>query len=221
MPNQPPLAASTTGSVERSNESALRPRVQPAIIGRTGRRGALAGNVAPDPTRHDPIGEAVQRLEAALARRADFGHSTSRSVTTVVDGLRCRTEEGPWRIETDLPAVLGGGDAASTPSVLARAALGSCMAMMYVLRAARHGVELTSVTVQIETDSEIAGMLVCGTPSPAGFREIRCHVEVESPADEASVRRILDEADSLSPVLDMFGRANAVRRTTSIRPVGS
>jgi uncharacterized OsmC-like protein len=156
-----------------------------------------------------------------LDRRAAFGHHTATSVTTVVDGLRCETEEGPWRIETDLPPALGGDGSAPTPSALARAALGSCVAMMYVLRAARHGVRLTSVTVEVEADSEIAGMLACGTPSPPGFREIRCHVDVESPADEASVRRILDEADSLSPMLDLFGRENPVRRTTSIRPVRS
>jgi uncharacterized OsmC-like protein len=155
-----------------------------------------------------------------LARRGDFGHHTATTVTTVVDGVRCRTDEGPWSIETDLPAALGGEGAAPSPSVLARAALSSCLATGYVLRAARHGVELTSVTVHVEADSEIAGMLVCGAPEPAGFREIRCHVEVESPADEACVRRILDESDSLSPLLDLFVRANPVRRTTSIRPAG-
>jgi uncharacterized OsmC-like protein len=184
------------------------------VLGRTIERDAAGTHPA-------RIAGALQRLERMLERRADFGHHTATTVTTVVDGVRCRTEEGPWRIETDLPPALGGDGAAPTPSALARAALGSCMAMMYVLRAARHGVELTSVTVRVEADSEIAGMLVCGTPSPAGFRAIRCHVEVESPADEASVRRVLDEADSLSPMLDLFGRENPVRRTTSVRPVGS
>jgi uncharacterized OsmC-like protein len=92
--------------------------------------------------------------------------------------------------------------------------------MGYVMRAARHGVELTSVRVTVEADSEVAGMLICGAEAPAGYREIRWHVEAESPADEASVRRILDEADSLSPILDLVGRANAVSRTTAIQPVG-
>ena len=167
--------------------------------------------------RQAQIGDAVRRLESAVERRAGFGHSTTVSVTTVVDGLRSRTEEGSWCLETDLPRGLGGTDAAPTPSVLARAALGSCMAMGYVLRAARQGVELTSVSVSVETDSELAGMLICGAEAPAGFREIRCHVEVESAADHDGVRKILDEADELSPILDLVGRANPVTRTTCIR----
>ena len=46
-------------------------------------------------------------------------------MTTLTDGLRCTTEEGPWRIDADLPDRLGGDATAPTPSVLLRAALGS------------------------------------------------------------------------------------------------
>ena len=98
-----------------------------------------------------------------------------------------------------------------------RAALGSCLAMMYQLRAARHGVELTSIRVLVETDSEIAGMLLCDTASPPGYTGIRYHVEIESRAADADVLRIIDEGDALSPLLDVFARVNAVQRTTSIR----
>lgn len=164
-----------------------------------------------------PIGDAVRRLEAAAARREGFGHATDTSVTTVVDGLRCVAEERSWRLETDLGPSLGGSGAAPTPSVLARAALGSCLAMGYVLRAARHGVELTSIEVTVETDSEVAGMLVTDSDSPAGYTAVRCHVEVASPADEHLVEEILDEGDLLSPMMDLFGRANPVTRTTTIR----
>ena len=54
--------------------------------------------------------------------------------------------------------------------------------MCYQLRAAEHGVELTSVRVTVETDSELRGMLQCDAAAPPGFTEIRYHVEVESPA---------------------------------------
>ena len=163
------------------------------------------------------IAGAIERLESAVERRPGFGAGTSRSVTTSTDGVRCSTEEGPWRTDTDLPCALGGNGAAPTPSVLLRAALGSCMAMSYALRAARHGVELTSVCVTVEADSEIAGMLSAEAAAPAGFTEIRYHVEIESPAPNDDVLRIVDEGDQLSPLLDVFARANTMRRTTSIR----
>jgi uncharacterized OsmC-like protein len=91
------------------------------------------------------------------------------------------------------------------------------MAMSYRLRAAKHGIELTSIRVTVEADSEIAGMLSCDATAPPGFTEIRYHVEIESSATPAEVTRVVDEGDRLSPLLDVFTQANTVRRTTSIR----
>ena len=166
----------------------------------------------------DDIGRAVERLEAAVVGRPGFGVGTSHSVTTLREGLRCTTVEGEWSTDADLRPAIGGGGSAPTPNVLMRAALGSCMAMTYRLRAARHGVELTSVRVSVEADSELAGMLLCDAAAPPGYTEVRYHVEVDSPDDPARVLAILDEGDRLSPLLDVFSRANTMRRTTEIRP---
>jgi SAM-dependent methyltransferase len=74
------------------------------------------------------IHDAIVRLEAGLERRPDLGRRRDRSVSTVTSGVRCITREGHWTIDTDLPGGLGGHAAAPTPSVLVRAALGSCLA---------------------------------------------------------------------------------------------
>ena len=110
---------------------------------------------------------AASASNGTLARRSDFGHYTASSVTTLVDGLRCSTEAGGWTIASDLRPALGGEGSAPTPTVLVSAALGACLAMGYRLRAAEHGVELTSVRVTVETDSELRGMLAvrCGGPA--------------------------------------------------------
>ena len=168
--------------------------------------------------RLDDIGRAVERLEAAVVGRPGFGVGTSHSVTTLGEGLQCSTVEGAWTIESDLLPALGGGGSAPTPNMLLRAALGSCMAMTYRLRAARRGVELTSVRVSVEADSALAGMLLCDAAAPPGYTEVRYHVEVESPDDPARVLAILDEGDRLSPLLDVFSRVVTTRRTTEIRP---
>lgn len=166
------------------------------------------------------IGQAIDRLESAVARRPGFGVGTSRSVTVLGGELCCCTEEGGWRIESDLQESLGGDASAPTPGVLLRAALGSCMAMSYQLRAAKRGVALTSIRVTVETDSEIAGMLFCDAAVPPGYTAIRFHVDVDSPAPRDDVVAVLDEGDRLSPLLDALSRANAVERSTSIRQVG-
>lgn len=165
----------------------------------------------------ETIRAALHRLDDAVARRRGFGVVTSRSVTTAHDGLRCVTREGEWSIETDLPAALGGTASAPPPGVLVRAALGACMAMSYRLEAARRGVELAAVTVTVESDSNLAGMLSCASGVPPGYIEVRYHVEIDAGVSDDEIFRIVDEADRLSPILDVFVRANAVTRTLSIR----
>jgi uncharacterized OsmC-like protein len=162
------------------------------------------------------IAGAIERLEHAVDRRPGFGVGTSVSVTTITDGLRCVTQERDFCTRSDLSRTLGGDGSAPTPGALVRAALGSCMAMSYRLRAAKHGIEIRSIRVTIEADSELAGMLSCNASAPPGYTEIRYHVDIESPAPADDVMRVVDEGDRLSPLLDVFTRANATRRSTTI-----
>lgn len=166
------------------------------------------------------IAGSIARLEALLGSRPNFGRTTNSSTTTSSDDLRCSSEEGTWNHITDLGAALGGGESAPTPGVLARAALGSCLAMGYRLRAAMHGVELNSIRITVETDSDLRGLLCLDADVPAGFTEVRYHVEIETSASVAALQRVIDEGDRQSPLLDAFARANTIRRTVSIGTVG-
>ncbi len=161
------------------------------------------------------LGRALFRLERAIQRKPGFGRSTSVSRTTLVDGLRCESTEGDHVVGTDLGPALGGHDTGPNPSALLRAALGSCLTMGYRLRAARHGVPINGIRVEVETDSELDGMLDPDSPSPPGFIDIRYRVVIDSPAPADVVDRLMDEADRLSPLLDAVTRANRVTRVPS------
>ena len=137
------LTARTTSgrlSVDRPNE----------LLDRRPRRSSAVNTIA----------NAIERLETAVEPAEPTSASApadrSRRSTT---GCAARPRKGRGSRRRP-PAALGGTGAAPTPGVLLRAALGSCMAMSYRLRAAKHGVELTSVRVTVEADSELAGMLL-------------------------------------------------------------
>ena len=89
--------------------------------------------------------------------------------------------------------------------------------MSYQMRAARLGVDLTSVTVEIEADFDVVGMLSIASTSRPGYSEIRYQVTVESSSPEADIHRLLDEADSLSPYRDVFSAQTPMTRTVSIQ----
>jgi uncharacterized OsmC-like protein len=129
--------------------------------------------------------------------------------------LTCAIEEGPWTLPADMPVQLGGGGSAPTPGVYGRAALGSCLAVGYMLYAAKHRVPFAAIEVEIQTDYDDAGLLGVGDAAP-DYHEVRYTVSVESAAPDADVRRVLDEAERHSPYLHVFTRPQACRRIVHV-----
>ena len=162
------------------------------------------------------IRRAYERCVKALSLWPSLGRATAVSRTRVRDGLVCDIEDGPWKLTADFPARLGGSDTAPNPGVFGRAALGSCLAIGYMLRAAKYGVPIDALEVEVEADYD-TGALVGTSGAAPGYGEIRYAVIVESTAAEADVRRVLDEADAHSPYLHIFSEPQACRRTVRIR----
>ena len=105
----------------------------------------------------DGIRAACERTASALTARPAIGQKTFVTRVLVHDGLTCDIEEGPWHLTADLPRQLGGQAAGPTPGTFGRAALGSCLAICYVMWAARLGVPLTNVAVEVHADAIGAG----------------------------------------------------------------
>jgi uncharacterized OsmC-like protein len=158
---------------------------------------------------------AFERSVKALTLRPSRGRSTRLSRTRLRQGLSCEVEEGPWKLVTDMPKAAGGGGTAPTPGVFGRAALGSCLAVCYMMYAAKLGVPIDVIEVEIEADYDDGALFGVGD-SPAGYFEVRYAVTVQSPASEQDVLRVLDEGDAHSPYLDVFRRAQPCRRTVRV-----
>jgi len=163
----------------------------------------------------DAIRRAFERCAKALSLRPSLGRSTAASRTRVREGLVCDIEDGPWKLTADFSAKLGGGETAPNPGTYGRAALGSCLAIGYMIRAAKYGVPIAALEVEVQADYD-TGALLGTSPAPPGYREVRYAVTVESPASDAEVRRVLDEADAHSPYLHIFMRPQACRRSVRI-----
>jgi uncharacterized OsmC-like protein len=161
------------------------------------------------------IREIAERNVRILALKPERGHLTGVTKARIEDGLRCVIEEGPWRLSADLPAKAGGDGTAPTPGMLGRGALASCLAMGITLWAARRGVPVDAVEVEVQADFDARGELgMDGVP--AGYQEVRHVVSVDSPAPEETVLEVIEIAERHSPYLDVFGRAQSLRRILRI-----
>jgi len=159
--------------------------------------------------------QALERNIRAVERMPSVGRKTAVSKTRIVDGVHCETEEGRWKVVSDLHEKSGGRGAGPDPGVLGRAALGSCLAMGYVLWAAKLEVPVSNVEVEIEADFDARGQYGVAQ-LPAGYLEVRYTVSIESAAPEADLLRVIDKADACSAYHDVFSRAQKLVRTVRI-----
>lgn len=153
------------------------------------------------------IGEAVRSAAAYLASHPEQGRSTDGSARAVIEGLRC-TVVGPDGavVTTDMPGSVGGAGSAPTPGWFMRAALASCDATVIAMRAASEGVELDTLEVLVESESDDRGLLGVDD-APAGPLEVRVTVQIGAPGvDPDRLRDIVAWSEQHSPVGDALER---------------
>ena len=164
----------------------------------------------------EKIKSAFIRVSGALSQRPAFGLGTGISKTSIKDGLTCEIREGNWTLTADMPEQAGGNAAGPTPGVFGRAALGSCLAIGYMMRAAAMDISITGLEVEIQADYDDGALFGTAQGVHPGYLEIRYSVIVDSDAPEEAIMQMLDEADRHSPYLDVFRRAQSCRREVTI-----
>ena len=164
----------------------------------------------------EKIKTAFERNAKAIAHSRSLGRKTGTSKTMVRDGLTCDVQEGDWKFSVDMPGSVGGNGTAPSPGVYGRAALGSCLAICYMMYAAKLGVVINSLEVEVQADFDHAVLFDVTDEIPAGYLEVRYTITVESDAPEKDILKVLDEGDVHSPYLDIFARGQKCVRNVQI-----
>jgi uncharacterized OsmC-like protein len=164
----------------------------------------------------EALREVLERNARAVALRPSVGLKTGRTKVRLKAGLECEVEDGPWKLTVGVGPASGGSNAGPSPGTLGRGALGSCLAIGYAMWAARLGVPIDSLEVEVEADYDVRGELGVSDDVPPGYTQVRYIVTVASRAPEDDVRRVIDTGDKYSPYFDVFARANDVRRELRI-----
>ena len=155
---------------------------------------------------NEKIKTSIERVKKTLMQRPSFGFGTGISKAKITNGLTCEIREGNWKFTADMPEQVGGNAAGPVPGVFGRAALGSCLAIGYMMRAAELNVPINSLEVEVQADYDDGALFGTSLNVPPGYLEVRYSVTVDSEATEEEVMRVLDEADKSSPYLDVFSR---------------
>ncbi len=163
------------------------------------------------------IKESIEGAVEYLTDHPDEARSTDSVATAVLDeGLRFRVSgPGGEAVTTDMPSAVGGGGGTS-PGWLFRAAVASCAASLVAMEAARDGIALGSLSVEVDGESDDRGILGMDSDTPAGPLSLAIRVSAmadgaDPAALEAAIRRGVDRC----PVVDAVRRAVDVRLEVS------
>jgi len=109
-------------------------------------------------------------------------------------------------ITIDEPPELGGQDSGANPVELVLGALGTCQEIMYAAYASVMDIELTAVRVNARGYLNLKGLFGLDESVPAGYSRITFETEIESPADDESLRKLIETVESHCPVMDILTR---------------
>jgi uncharacterized OsmC-like protein len=152
-----------------------------------------------------------------VTARPSVGHGTAVTTVTLNPGLACDVVDGPWRFSVGMTEKYGGSNNAPNPGVYGRAALGSCLAIGYGMWAARLGIPIRSLTVEVRARYDARGELGIDDTIRPGYTNMAYVVTVDSEASDADIHRLLDAADRHSSWLDDLRNPVPVSREVHIR----
>lgn len=155
-------------------------------------------------------------IRAAIAKAVDYltehpneaRYTDSVARASLGDSLRVEVE-GPngEQITTDMPGGVGGLAENPTPGWLFRAAVASCVASTVAMEAAREGVDLTGLDVEVDSVSDDRGILGMDPGTHAGPYSMRVRIRATaSGVDEQRLREVVTTGADRCPVCDATKR---------------
>ncbi len=144
-----------------------------------------------------------------------------RSISALVDGLRCEAQTRDFKLTVDERTLLGGTDKGPNPMELILTALGACQEITYRLYADLLGIPLDGVVVEVTGDVDLCGFFSVDDEARPGYMGITADVIVDSPASDEDIQRLKDAVETHCPVLDIIGNATPVAVTLRKKDIAS
>lgn len=145
----------------------------------------------------------------------DFGKDSAITKVRVADGLTCEVSEGDYKFTVDMSKRIGGSERGASPGTFGRTALGSCIAITYMMFASQMEIPIENLEVQLEAEFDNRGMYGVKDVRP-GYSEIRYKVDIKSSAPKARIEEMAKRAEAACPYLDVFSTPQKLVRELKI-----
>lgn len=166
---------------------------------------------------NERIRSAVEETKARLEADPELGRGPDTPATATLDeGLKMHVE-GPddWSVRTDHSETVGGTETAPNPGWYWRASLAACDATVVRTEAARRGIELSTLEVTVESESDVRGSF--DEDVPAGPTSVSIHFRLGSEhASTEELESLVEWTEAHSPVGHAIGTAVPIEASVEI-----
>lgn len=144
---------------------------------------------------------AVAGLAAKIQEQPDVASTTWKASVAWQGGFRSAASVREFApVPSDEPSGLGGTDTAANPVEQLLGALGNCLAVGYAANATAAGIEIRSLSLDLEGDLDLHTFLGLNPEGNAGYQGIRVAVHLDSDASLEQLAALHQRVVSTSPV---------------------
>ena len=168
----------------------------------------------------DRLAGVLQASAAALADAPAAAATISPRVRTrLIDGTPTgvRVRAGEHAFTIDEPAALGGDNTGANPIEHLLAALGACQVISYQVWAAKLGLVIDDIDVQISGDLDVRGFFGIDPTVRPGFNAIRVEARIAGPESRERYEELTEAVERYCPVLDVLTAGVPVTSQVSYR----
>jgi uncharacterized OsmC-like protein len=167
--------------------------------------------------------EALLGAREALTAQPELAPFQWRASCEWVDGTHSRTtieqfaglgdehmHKQAFVLDTDHPEVFAAADHGVTPVEMVLAGLAGCLGAGVAAVAQNRGVQLRSVTANVEADMDLAGILGIDPDVRNGFSAVRVSYTIDADAPRSELEGIVAQSQKRSAVYDIITNPTSV-----------
>lgn len=149
----------------------------------------------------ETVPDAAQFTWRSQCRWLTGTHSRSTVSGFFGTGTEHKRRQG-FTLEADHPEPFGAKDNAPTPAEIALAALAACLTAGVAAVAQHRGIQMHSVTANVEGDMDVQGILGMDADVRNGFSAIRVTFDISADATPDEIRAVVAQSQKRSAVFD-------------------
>ncbi|WP_461517032.1 OsmC family protein [Porticoccus sp.] len=121
-------------------------------------------------------------------------------------GVEDESRSEPFEFTNGEPPVLLGGNEGANPVEFLLHALAGCVTTTTVLHAAARGIQIKSLSTELDGNIDVQGLLDLDDSVPVGYEQIRIRMHIEADCSDEELDDLLSFARNHSPVCNTVCR---------------